>query len=211
MQTCRCTRARASNHPLPCQLSMVHDTRLAIAVASALSCCGGARAFVASPLQHQPQQQLPLLQQHHVVTGRRENTAVSPLAVNLPWPLGKLLPWGRETPSIDSGMSIKGDDRHWAPSKRNRYFIAAEMKTWLTDEKGQVLEIASGTGCHVEAFAKELPGWTFQPTEVGGACALSRCGYFLWQSGAARQQWLWCFGVERNMQIVCCLLNLEIY
>lgn len=169
-------------------LQMVHDIRLAIAVASALSWCRGARAFLPSSLQHRPhQQQLPLLQQRHpTAASRRDNvTAVRPLAFNLAWSLRNSLPWGPNKDQTStgsapgtqsSGMSNTGDDRHWGACKRNRDFITAEMKNWLTDEMGQVLEIASGTGCHVEAFAKELPRWTFQPTEVSDACAFSRCG-----------------------------------
>lgn len=74
-------------------------------------------------------------------------------------------------------MSSTGDDRHWGSAKRNRSFISAELSRWLASEDDgessggssgakHMLEIASGTGCHVEAYAKGLPDWTFKPTEV---------------------------------------------
>lgn len=69
-----------------------------------------------------------------------------------------------------SAMSSSGDQRHWPSSLRNREVIATELTKWLTGkethEAGNLLEIASGTGCHIETFAKSLPGWTFTPTEV---------------------------------------------
>ncbi|CAM9942073.1 unnamed protein product [Choristocarpus tenellus] len=59
---------------------------------------------------------------------------------------------------------------HPPSALRNRAMITSELKRWLQmgrgrEQTGRVLEVASGTGCHIEAFAKILPGWTFQPTE----------------------------------------------
>ena len=69
-------------------------------------------------------------------------------------------------------MSSSTDHRHPPAAKRNRAFISKELCTWLEKDAGHnnVLEIASGTGCHAEAFATSLPSWTFQPTEVSRSC-----------------------------------------
>lgn len=37
------------------------------------------------------------------------------------------------------------------------------------EERGRLLEIASGTGQHVVFFAERLPGWDFQPSDVDAA------------------------------------------
>ncbi|CAM9177276.1 unnamed protein product [Ectocarpus sp. 13 AM-2016] len=59
--------------------------------------------------------------------------------------------------------------RHHPSALRNRGFIAAELGKWLggsTQDAPHLLEVASGTGCHVESFANHLPAsWTYQPTE----------------------------------------------
>lgn len=69
---------------------------------------------------------------------------------------------------MKSASDNSGDYRHHPAALRNREFISKELYTWLEKDVGGsgVLEIASGTGCHAEAFAKVLPSWTFQPTEV---------------------------------------------
>ena len=90
-------------------------------------------------------------------------------------------PWARKkdddstvaTPGsaiLDNIMSTS-DSRHFPAAKRNREVISKELCTWLEKDAGDnnVLDIASGTGCHAEAFAKALPAWTFQPTEVSRA------------------------------------------
>lgn len=68
-------------------------------------------------------------------------------------------------------MTSSNDHRHWPSSLRNREVIATEVRRWLEKQEsesgaGYVLEIASGTGCHIETFAKRLPSWKFTPTEV---------------------------------------------
>eukprot|EP00903_Cladosiphon_okamuranus_P009423 g8986.t1 len=74
-------------------------------------------------------------------------------------------------------MAATGDARHHPSALRNRDFISAELVKWIGQGQGQaqehtdgdgvnqILEIASGTGCHAEAFSKVLPAWSFQPTE----------------------------------------------
>lgn len=54
----------------------------------------------------------------------------------------------------------------FAPSAaRNAPLIAAELAR-RAPQKGRAQEIASGTGQHVVAYARALPGLTWQPTEV---------------------------------------------
>ena len=48
---------------------------------------------------------------------------------------------------------------------RNKHPILDTLRT-LLPVQGLALEIASGTGQHVQWFAQQLPGWTWQPTEV---------------------------------------------
>jgi len=54
----------------------------------------------------------------------------------------------------------------FSPSaERNKQPILDVLRQVLP-ERGTALEIASGTGQHVEWFAQQLPLWTWQPTEV---------------------------------------------
>lgn len=48
---------------------------------------------------------------------------------------------------------------------RNKHPILDTLRT-LLPVQGLALEIASGTGQHVQWFAQQLPGWIWQPTEV---------------------------------------------
>lgn len=69
---------------------------------------------------------------------------------------------------------LPSDAKHHPSALRNRAVISAELTRWLLHGEGKgtnsghVLEVASGTGCHVETFARALPSWTFKPTEVSG-------------------------------------------
>lgn len=68
-------------------------------------------------------------------------------------------------------MTSGNDHQHWPSSLRNREVIATEVARWLEKQEsengaGHMLEIASGTGCHIEMFAKRMPSWNFTPTEV---------------------------------------------
>ena len=53
-------------------------------------------------------------------------------------------------------------------SERNREPILAALRPLLADS-GRALEIASGTGQHVEHFAAALPGWHWQPSDATDA------------------------------------------
>jgi len=54
----------------------------------------------------------------------------------------------------------------FSPSAARNKTPIADLLTQLLPAHGTALEIASGTGQHVEWFATQLPGWTWQPTEV---------------------------------------------
>ncbi|CAM9153613.1 unnamed protein product [Discosporangium mesarthrocarpum] len=54
---------------------------------------------------------------------------------------------------------------HHPSALRNRAVITDKLSRWLGGTQGKVLEVASGTGCHVESFARALPRWTWQPSE----------------------------------------------
>jgi len=53
-----------------------------------------------------------------------------------------------------------------AASERNRQPILDAMLRLLLPQ-GRALEIASGTGQHVAHFAQHLPGWQWQPSDMG--------------------------------------------
>ena len=52
----------------------------------------------------------------------------------------------------------------WA-GRRNRDPILATLKTLLPDDAGDVLELASGSGMHVNYFAPHFPHLGFQPSD----------------------------------------------
>ena len=54
----------------------------------------------------------------------------------------------------------------YSPSAdRNKQAILDVLLKFLP-KQGRALEIASGTGQHIEWFAQQLPEWTWQPTEL---------------------------------------------
>lgn len=71
----------------------------------------------------------------------------------------------RLPPSASVAQPI-GENKLFAPSAlRNEPAITALLRG-VAPESGRALEIASGTGQHVTAFAAALPGLLWQPTEI---------------------------------------------
>jgi len=71
-----------------------------------------------------------------------------------------------ERPLIHSNADPAGQGRLSAPSAlRNVGPITKVLKT-LVPDTGAALEIASGTGQHVVAFAKSFPALSWQPTDI---------------------------------------------
>ncbi len=64
---------------------------------------------------------------------------------------------------------MPSSDRLFSPAaERNRQPMADVLRRVLPPE-GRALEIASGSGQHVAWFARELPGWVWQPTDFDAA------------------------------------------
>lgn len=75
----------------------------------------------------------------------------------------------RRLPPTASVVHAGHGAKLYAPSaERNAPAIAQALAT-IAPPKGQALEIASGTGQHVVAFARALPGLIWQPTEIDAA------------------------------------------
>ncbi|WP_298854799.1 DUF938 domain-containing protein [uncultured Ruegeria sp.] len=72
----------------------------------------------------------------------------------------------RTLPSSASVANAGEDGKLVAPAaSRNADALCAMLQDWAPSQ-GRALEIASGTGQHVRAFAETLPGLTWQPTEI---------------------------------------------
>jgi cyclopropane fatty-acyl-phospholipid synthase-like methyltransferase len=71
-------------------------------------------------------------------------------------------------------------------SERNKQPILDKLLSFLPAH-GRALEIASGTGQHVEWFAQHMPGWSWQPTEQD-ADAISVIDARVAQSGLCNVQ-----------------------
>lgn len=56
--------------------------------------------------------------------------------------------------------------RHSPAAERNGQAILTRLQQ-LLPAQGQALEIASGTGQHVALFGANLPGWSWQPSDLG--------------------------------------------
>lgn len=75
------------------------------------------------------------------------------------------------------------DGRLHAPAADRNANAIAEVLRAHAPARGRALEIASGTGQHVVAFAAALPGLHWQPTEID---ADRRQSIDLWRADAAR-------------------------
>lgn len=62
--------------------------------------------------------------------------------------------------------------RHAPATDRNREPILEVLRGRLPEE-GLVVEVACGTGEHAAFFARALPGWTWQPTDIDPAARAS--------------------------------------
>jgi len=90
--------------------------------------------------------------------------------------------WCEPSPYLVTvGDESRDDRKHLSPSaSRNTGPILAALKP-LLPASGLALEIASGTGQHCAAFAREFPGLTFQPSDPDPA---ARASIDAWRSEA---------------------------
>ena len=66
----------------------------------------------------------------------------------------------------DGGVPVSGDGRLDAPSfHRNSPAVTGEFRRILAGRTGDVLEIGSGTGQHIVAFARAMPDITWWPSD----------------------------------------------
>ncbi|MEM1351658.1 MAG: DUF938 domain-containing protein [Pseudomonadota bacterium] len=72
---------------------------------------------------------------------------------------------GRLPPSASVATALEGRKMHAPAAERNAGALC-ELLTRHAPAEGRALELASGTGQHVTAFAKQLPALTWQPSEV---------------------------------------------
>ncbi|HHB80419.1 MAG TPA: DUF938 domain-containing protein [Aliiroseovarius sp.] len=71
-----------------------------------------------------------------------------------------------ETPQIHSNASDAGDGRLSAPSALRNVGPISRALAQIAPQAGVALEIASGTGQHVVAYARAFPNVTWQPTDI---------------------------------------------
>ena len=72
----------------------------------------------------------------------------------------------RALPSNASVATHGSDGRMVAPAASRNADALCELLTQWAPDTGHALEIASGTGQHVAAFAQHLPGLNWQPSEI---------------------------------------------
>lgn len=69
-------------------------------------------------------------------------------------------------PETANNAVTSDDGRQFAPSTPRNKDPILSLLTGRLGLSGRYLEIASGTGEHVVHFAKNMPDWRFQPTEL---------------------------------------------
>lgn len=72
----------------------------------------------------------------------------------------------RKTPEGASIAHSGENARLFAPSAARNRDVLAELLAKVAPRSGEALEIASGTGQHVVAFAANCPGLQWQPSEI---------------------------------------------
>tara|TARA_R110002110_G_scaffold227996_5_gene443437 strand:- start:47 stop:703 length:657 start_codon:yes stop_codon:yes gene_type:complete len=79
---------------------------------------------------------------------------------------------GKLPPTASVADALGGGKLHAPAAARNAGMLCAALAQY-GPAKGRALEIASGTGQHVTAFAGALPGLRWQPTEIDAARRIS--------------------------------------
>ncbi|MCE8509855.1 DUF938 domain-containing protein [Ruegeria pomeroyi] len=72
----------------------------------------------------------------------------------------------RNPPSVASIATTGEGARMLAPAAERNVGVLCDLLEQVAPHQGRALELASGTGQHVSAFAARLPGLHWQPTEV---------------------------------------------
>ncbi|MGR3760123.1 DUF938 domain-containing protein [Roseobacteraceae bacterium NS-SX3] len=72
----------------------------------------------------------------------------------------------RSVPGAASVAEPSADGKLFAPSAARNAEPLCDLLEQVAPREGRALEIASGTGQHVAAYAARLPGLIWQPTEV---------------------------------------------
>lgn len=75
---------------------------------------------------------------------------------------------GKLPPTASVASRLEGAKLHAPAAERNVEVLCGLIKTHATDN-GQALEIASGTGQHVIAFARAMPNLIWQPSDMDAA------------------------------------------
>ena len=75
---------------------------------------------------------------------------------------------GKLPPTASVANSLEGAKLHAPAAQRNTDVLSALVKTHAP-ARGEALEIASGTGQHVIAFAQTMPDLVWQPSDVDAA------------------------------------------
>ncbi|SDC98766.1 DUF938 domain-containing protein [Ruegeria marina] len=72
----------------------------------------------------------------------------------------------RKPPPVASVATQGEGARMIAPAASRNVGVLCDLLEQVAPHRGRALELASGTGQHVSAFAERLPGLHWQPTEV---------------------------------------------